>query len=283
MSDASGPGYTAKAEYALPLIHPDAIRTREEFHNALHRLFMAAGVSVPKVAEQADLSRTIVENAIIGRYLPPAERLIQILLALGLPPTQIPDWLEALARARTQDQQRPASGTTEAEQAARRDLSEAENELTATDELTLPALWKVTHARLDYYHQIATGQARQSFRNAQIAMGVGFVLLVVFAVLALTAQSTPGAIVTGALGATSAAFAAYIGRTFVRSQETAATHLRSYFDQPLEFSRYLAAERLLNSIERLETDQRATITAEVLRGMLPAQSVNGAEKTTDSS
>jgi secreted trypsin-like serine protease len=139
-------------------------------------------------------------------------------------------------------------------------------------------LWRVTHAGLDYHHQIATGQARQSFRNAQIAMGVGFVLLVVFAVLALTAQSTTGTIVTGALGAASAAFAAYIGRTFVRSQETAAAHLRSYFAQPLEFSRYLAAERLLNSIERLETDQRATITAEVLRGMLPVQSVNGADK-----
>jgi hypothetical protein len=109
-------------------------------------------------------------------------------------------------------------------------------------------------------------------------MGVGFALLVVFAVLALTAQSTAGAVVTGALGATSAAFAAYVGRTFVRSQETAAAHLRSYFDQPLEFSRYLAAERLLNSIERLETDQRASITTEVLRGMLSAQNSNGADK-----
>jgi hypothetical protein len=164
----------------------------------------------------------------------------------------------------------PQAGTADAERAARRELSEAERRLTEANELTLPALWKATHARLDYYHEIATGQARQSFRNAQIAMAVGFVLLVVFAVLAILAQTTTGAIVTGALGATSAAFAAYLGRTFVRSQETAATHLRSYFDQPLEFSRYLAAERLLNGVERLDAGQRATITADVLRGILPA-------------
>ncbi|WP_406105592.1 hypothetical protein OG698_25245 [Streptomyces sp. NBC_01003] len=33
--------------------------------------------------------------------------------------------------------------------------------------------------------------------------------------------------------------------TFVRPQETAAGHLRAYFDQPLELSHYLAAERLV--------------------------------------
>ncbi|MBO2451633.1 hypothetical protein J4573_31400 [Actinomadura barringtoniae] len=149
-----------------------------------------------------------------------------------------------------------------------RDLQEAESELTAQEDLALPTLWGVTHKRLDYYHQIATSQARQSFRNAQAAMGIGFVLLVVFAVLAFNAKTTAASAVTGALGATAAAFAAYIGRTFVRSQETAATHLRSYFDQPLEFSRYLAAERLLNGIDRLEPEQRATITSDLLRGII---------------
>lgn len=32
---------------------------------------------------------------------------------------------------------------------------------------------------------------------------------------------------------------------FARSQEAAATHLRPYVDQPLEFSEYPAAERLV--------------------------------------
>jgi hypothetical protein len=126
------------------------------------------------------------------------------------------------------------------------------------DRLALPALWEVTHSRLDLYHQIATGQARDSFRNAQRAMWAGFVLLAAFAVLAALSRSTAAAITTAALGGVSAAFAGYISRTFVRSQESAASHLRAYFDQPLEFSRYLAAERLMASLDGLSIDARTT-------------------------
>ncbi|WP_440089785.1 TRADD-N-associated membrane domain-containing protein [Streptosporangium sp. LJ11] len=159
---------------------------------------------------------------------------------------------------------------------ARQALQRAETSLGEADRLALPALWDVTHKRLDYYHQIATTQARQSFRNAQIAMTVGFVLLVVFAVLALGATTPTASIVTGALGAAAAAFAAYIGRTFVRSQESAAGHLRAYFDQPLEFSRYLAAERLLEAMETLEPEQRAAIAGDLLRAIVtPGQPALG--------
>jgi transcriptional regulator with XRE-family HTH domain len=279
MSDASRRSRALEYERAKALCRPEEIGTREDFHHMLGSLIYASGLSHRELAEKLSMSPAAVGRYLRGTSLPRLEIFPLLLDTLGVPPSQLGEWHQALDRVRRLEPP-PVSGTVEAEKEARRDLSEAEDELTAAQELTLPALWKVTHARLDYYHQIATGQARQSFRNAQIAMGVGFVLLVVFAVLALTAQSTAGAVVTGSLGAVSAAFAAYIGRTFVRSQETAAAHLRSYFDQPLEFSRYLAAERLLNSIERLETDQRATITADVLRGMLPTRSSNGADKPT---
>lgn len=49
----------------------------------------------------------------------------------------------------------------------------------------------------------------------------------------------------GGLGAVSAALAGYVSRTFLKSQDAAAGHLRAYFEQPLVFSRYLAAEGLL--------------------------------------
>ncbi|WP_329431102.1 hypothetical protein OG339_48935 (plasmid) [Streptosporangium sp. NBC_01495] len=163
---------------------------------------------------------------------------------------------------------------------ARQALQQAETSLGEADRLALPGLWDVTHKRLDYYHQIATSQARQSFRNAQIAMTVGFVLLVVFAVLALSATTPTASIVTGALGAAAAAFAAYIGRTFVRSQESAAGHLRAYFDQPLEFSRYLAAERLLEAMDALEPEQRAAIAGDLLRAIVtPGQPAPGSSAT----
>jgi hypothetical protein len=119
------------------------------------------------------------------------------------------------------------------------------------DGLTLAALWDVTHSRMSEYHIIVTGQARNSFRTAQVAMVIGFAMLVAFAVVAADAKTTTAAISAGGLGAVSAALSGYIAKTLIRSQETAASHLRAYFDQPLELSRYLAAERLLADAKEL--------------------------------
>jgi hypothetical protein len=133
--------------------------------------------------------------------------------------------------------------------------------------LALPELWAVTHGRLDLYHAIATGQASRSFRNAQIAMVLGFALLIAFVIVALSASTTAGAVVAGGLGAVAAALAGYVSRTFVRSQETAASHLRAYFDQPLEFSRYLAAERLVADANLTE-EQRAEVVTALAQAMI---------------
>lgn len=133
--------------------------------------------------------------------------------------------------------------------------------------LGLPELWEATHARLDLYHQIATGQAKTSFRNAQVAMVAGFLLLILFAGIALWASTTAVAIVAGGLGAVSAALAGYVAKTFIRSQEAAATHLRSYFDQPLELSRYLAAERLVADGD-LTQEQRGEILSALVQAMV---------------
>ncbi|MFC7218193.1 hypothetical protein ACFQLX_08435 [Streptomyces polyrhachis] len=134
-----------------------------------------------------------------------------------------------------------------------------ENVLEGEDRaLALGRLWHLTHERLSLYHDIATGQARKSFMSAQRAMTAGFVLLVVFVVAAALADSVAVAAVAGGLGAVAAALAAFVSKTFVKSQETAAEHLRAYFNQPLEFSRYLAAERLLND-PRLSDEKRAEV------------------------
>lgn len=133
--------------------------------------------------------------------------------------------------------------------------------------LTLSELWAVTHRRLDHYHGIALGQATRSFRNAQVAMGLGFALLVAFVIVALNASTTAGSVVAGGLGAVSAALAGYVSRTFIRSQEAAAGHLRAYFDQPLEFSRYLGAERLMADA-RLGEEKRAEILSLLVQTMI---------------
>jgi hypothetical protein len=89
----------------------------------------------------------------------------------------------------------------------------------------------------------------------------------VFVAVAFNASTTAGSIVAGGLGAVSAALAGFIGHTFVRSQETAAGHLRSYFDQPLELSRYLAAARLIADAA-LEDDQRAEVLTALVTAMV---------------
>ncbi|MEU6197699.1 hypothetical protein [Streptomyces sp. NPDC047061] len=133
--------------------------------------------------------------------------------------------------------------------------------------LALALLWEVNHSKLELYHKIATRQASMSFWSAQLAMFIGFGLLGVFVAVAYHASTTAGAAVAGGLGAVSAALAGFISKTFVRSQETAAGHLKAYFDQPLEFSRYLAAERLVAD-SGMTQEQRAQITAELARAIV---------------
>ncbi|WP_406413698.1 RNA-binding domain-containing protein [Streptomyces sp. NBC_01614] len=170
--------------------------------------------------------------------------------------------------ARTRERVRQAEAELEEElRSPYADVSQSEAEDEEQARLTLSALWAVTHRRLDHYHTIALEQAAKSFRNAQAAMTIGFILLVGFAVAGFFASTTAGTVVAGALGAVSAALSGYVSRTFVKSQETAAEHLRAYFDQPLEFSRYLAAERLIADA-RLETEQRAEILGSLVQAMI---------------
>lgn len=138
----------------------------------------------------------------------------------------------------------------------------------STAALALPELWAATHARLDHYHAIATEQAQRSFKNAQRASVAGFGLLVLFLGVALAAGDPTASLVAGGLGAVSAALAGFVSRTFVRSQEAAAGHLRSYFDQPLELSRFLAAERLIAGSEHLSETQRGEVFTAVAQAMV---------------
>jgi hypothetical protein len=133
--------------------------------------------------------------------------------------------------------------------------------------LALAHLWAVTHRRLDLYHNIALEQSKKSFRNAQGAMVTGFILLAGCVIVAVTSSTTAGAVAAGSLGAVAAGLAGYVARTFVRSQEVAATHLRTYFDQPVEFSRYLAAERLVAEAT-LSAHQREKLVAVLVRAMV---------------
>lgn len=154
-------------------------------------------------------------------------------------------------------------------------------EESAADEgadIKFASLWFATQRRLDYYHQIATGQARQSFLNAQIAAGLGFLVLIISAIVAGVANSASASIVAGATGVFGAALGGYMGTTFVRMQQDASTRLRAYFLQPLEFSRILAAERLA---ETLEGSARDAALLSIIRSVAGSPAISEGETPGD--
>ena len=148
---------------------------------------------------------------------------------------------------------------------ARNELREAEDIAYANAETDFASLWKVTQKRLDYYHQIATGQAERSFLYSQIAAATGFAVLLVSAIVAAFATSLIASISSAIAGISAGGLGAYVGSTFMRSQNMAATQLREYFRQPLGFSNYLAAERLLTDLDKAD---RAGAVRDIIKAMV---------------
>lgn len=158
------------------------------------------------------------------------------------------------------------------------ELGSRETELIGQDDSYLSELWKITNKRLRGYRNRTDQQAEQSFRNAQWAIIGDFLIIVSTAgIAAWKTLSTPSSIVVGVIGTVGAGLAAYVGKTFLRLQETTAKHLRSYFGQPQETFRFLIAQRL---IAELKEDQRPEAVAQLIQaiaraGELDQSSVEG--------
>lgn len=147
------------------------------------------------------------------------------------------------------------------------ELQEREQSLADSGEpLSLAALWAVTQQRIEYYHQIVTTQSEVSFKNGAVTSYVGLGLLLALAgVATFNTGDLATSITIGALGAVGAALSGYLGATFIRLQSESAAQLREFFSQPVEFSRLLGAERL---IEYLPADQRAQAVQLVIEAMM---------------
>lgn len=137
---------------------------------------------------------------------------------------------------------------------AQEELKQAELEITGNASADFVTLWSATQKRLDLYHKIATTQSERSFLYGQVAAGIGFIVIIAAALVAGFSKTTAASIAAAVSGVAGGGLAAYIGKTFMKSQEAATAQLQAYFNQPLEFSRYLEAERLLSLIDE---NQRA--------------------------
>jgi hypothetical protein len=147
-------------------------------------------------------------------------------------------------------------------------------ELKAND-TDFATLWSLTQSRIDYYHQIATNQARRSFVSTQVATVGGFILIISVGVIASQADSPVAAISAGSVGVVGGSLSAYIGATFMKSQTEATAQLRQFFMQPVEFSRILGAERLLDN---LEPEEKSKAVQQIIRSIIFTQTYGDEKK-----
>ncbi|MCA1706344.1 MAG: hypothetical protein LC808_25015 [Actinobacteria bacterium] len=125
----------------------------------------------------------------------------------------------------------------------------------------------VNQQLIDRYHELTTQQAKNSYRNSQLAMAIGFLLLIIGAIGATAASEGTGQIVLGGLAGLGSAVSAYLGATFLRAYERALGQMNYYFGQPLVTSYILEAERLSKQMSKgRRDDTMAEIISETLRG-----------------
>lgn len=143
--------------------------------------------------------------------------------------------------------------------------------------INFAALWAANQQRIDYYHNLALDQSKHSFRSGQVATFVGFGLIIALAVAAGFAKSTPAAIASGIIGLTGTALTAYIGSTFLRSQTQALDQIKLFFAEPVEFSRMLGIERI---VETLPSEDRARAIQRMVDSTMPATAITPAAQRT---
>ncbi|MFI7597457.1 hypothetical protein [Actinoplanes sp. NPDC049681] len=112
------------------------------------------------------------------------------------------------------------------------------------DQLSLANLFGLNRTVMDEYHRITKQQAERSFRNSQVAMGLGFLALIGGACVALAPTQVETKIAVAGLSAVGSLMAGFISKTFLRSHQISIKQLNTFFREPLVNSYLLTAERL---------------------------------------
>jgi hypothetical protein len=116
------------------------------------------------------------------------------------------------------------------------------------------------------YHQLTTRQSASSFRNSQIAMAVGLLILVTGAAAVLRAPDPARGIVVGSLTALGGAFSGYLSATFLRAHDRALEQVNYLFSQPL-VSHYLDYSRKIAELLSTAELKDAALTKVVDRSL----------------
>jgi hypothetical protein len=147
---------------------------------------------------------------------------------------------------------------------ARAAAAEAGEEL--ADATDLAALIKANRKQMEAYDVLARGQANTAFRNTQLAMAAGLLVLFVGAIIAIATPNTTSKITTATLTAIGGLLSGYIARTFLQTYFRAIRQLNFYFQQPLINSYLLTAQRLIK--EMSTRSERDPALSEVITRMM---------------
>lgn len=133
------------------------------------------------------------------------------------------------------------------------------------DDRSFPSLLKVNQAQVYEYHGITKHQAENAYRNSQIAMGAGLIILILATAAAVALQNNASRILLGSIAGLGVAFSAYITATYLKVYQSTLAQLNFYFRQPLVNSYLLSAERLTGD---MSAEQRDDMRARIIDAML---------------
>jgi hypothetical protein len=138
----------------------------------------------------------------------------------------------------------------ELEAKARENVAESADEIDNAKDLV--QLIKANRKQMAAYDVLAQAQAKNAFRNSQIAMAAGLIVLLAGAAVAISAPSVATKVAAASLTAIGGAVSGFIAQTFLRTYSDAVKQLNFYFQQPLITSYVLTAQRLAGELSSKE-------------------------------
>jgi hypothetical protein len=115
---------------------------------------------------------------------------------------------------------------------------------TVQRDLSLANLMALNLKQMGEYDAITKRQEKRTFLSTQLAIMVGFGMLVAGSCAATLINDVSAKIVVGTLTAVGSVLSGYIARTFIVSHRLAVNQLNRYYAHPLQMSHLLCAERL---------------------------------------
>ena len=149
-------------------------------------------------------------------------------------------------------------------EAARARARDAVAELASHDDL--PALIKANRLQLEAYDVLVREQAATAFRNCQLALAGGFLVLVAAIGFAIVGDDVTSKAIAAGLSAVVGVLTSYLGKTFLLVHHETIKQLNRYSEQPVNTGYLLAAERAVTT--SVGKDEQGPLVTEVVQRTL---------------